>query len=120
MAAEIKCEACGEVVLARREAIYDGFKKIGEMAICTACGHRHQPDAELEEAAAETRPSIFGDDDRPEKPAIFDDSEFQRCCRYCKHYILSRFDQRCGLTQKTVEATDLCFDFERREEDAGQ
>ncbi len=118
MSAEIQCASCGEIVMARREALYDGFKKIGEVVVCTACGHRHEPDAELKEVETSKRPAIFGEDDLPERPAIFSDSERQRCCLYCKHYVISRFDQRCALTSKTVEATDLCFSFERAQEDA--
>lgn len=118
MGAEIKCKGCGQLVLARREPVYEGFRKVGEVAICTACGHRHDPEEALDAIESEKRPEIFGEEDLPETPKIFSDSERRTCCRYCKHYLVSRFDQKCGLTLKTIEATDLCFKFERRDEKA--
>ena len=116
MGNEIRCAGCGDVVLARREPLYDGFKKVGEVVVCTACGHRHEPD-ETQAVQAQTRPAIFGADDLPERPNVFSAEERRRCCRYCRHYVISRFDQRCALTSKTVASTDLCFDFDRREDE---
>jgi len=45
-------------------------------------------------------------------PDIFAEDEKGRNCRYCKHYVVNPFTQRCGLHGRTVEATDTCEDFQ--------
>lgn len=111
-ALEIVCPLCGEESLVRREPVFEGFKKVGEKRFCSSCGGE-LPDEASEAPPADTRPSIFQDDE-PDTPDVFGDEERRRCCRYCVHYVLNPFTQRCGLHERDVEATDLCFDFEAR------
>ena len=56
---------------------------------------------------------LIGGDAEGETPDIFSACEKQRCCRYCKHYVVNPWTQRCGLHERNVEATDLCDDFDR-------
>ncbi len=139
---EIDCSSCGQTALSRQETEYEGFTRKGEVVVCTACGARYPLEeapfvegrtpagvstlfAEAERPRRPTlfsdddkpvRPALFTDDDKPDRPSIFSEEERQCSCRYCVHYVLSAFDQRCGLTDATVAATDLCEQFERKSE----
>jgi predicted RNA-binding Zn-ribbon protein involved in translation (DUF1610 family) len=107
----IRCPACGENTVLKRQPVYDDdFRKVGEKTTCAACGHRFEGDAP---AAAPRRPSIFADD-APESVNVFRDEEKQHCCRYCRHYLVNPFTQRCAVHNKPVEATDDCDRFERK------
>jgi hypothetical protein len=127
---EIVCAACGEEALLKRESLYEGFKKTGEALSCSACGHSYANEDEVafkekkrlnifgDEDVPE-KVNIFGDDDRSQKVDIFADDERRRNCRYCEHYVMNPFTQRCGLHDREVQATDCCPDFqeEKKEED---
>jgi hypothetical protein len=108
---EILCYICGRIALARREPQYEGFKKTGEIIICTACGHRYTPEEPVQFQKISKRPKIFTEDDKPDAINIFSEDERGRCCRHCKHFVINPFTQWCGLHKKNVQATDLCFDF---------
>lgn len=113
---EIHCANCGKDTIVRAEPIYEGFKKIGECFICTGCGFRYPSEEETPFLEKEKKPSIFTEDDLPEKLSVFDDSERRHCCSWCKHFVVSPFSQRCGLTNTYAAATDLCVRFEKKEE----
>ena len=119
-ALEIECRACGKRALARAEPVYEGFRKTGERFICTACGHRYDSREATPFVADTRRPQIFTADDREAAPRIFSDSERRRCCAYCAHRVVNPFDQRCGLDNREVEATDLCEHFEPLPEEPAQ
>ncbi len=114
---QIRCSACGEEALVRREPIYDGFTKVAERFICTACGHEYADEAEVPFSGGRKKPNVFTADDAPKTLDIFKDEERQKNCRYCAHYVVNPFTQRCGLHDKEVQATDICFDFEKQEEE---
>jgi hypothetical protein len=111
---EIHCTACGGMTLARKEAVYDGFKKVGEAFICTGCGARFASAEETPFVRSEPRPCVFSEADKPRQPSIFSDDERQRSCGWCRHFVVNPFSQRCGLTNKETQATDLCVRFERK------
>jgi len=113
-AREINCSACGEVTLVRAEPVYDGFKKVGESFVCTACGKQYASEEETPFVNAVAKPAFFTEADRPEKVSIFTEEERQRCCAYCREMVLNPFGQRCGLTNRFVEATDLCEKFAKK------
>lgn len=114
---EIHCTACGQTALVRAEPVYDGFKKTGEAFICTACGKRYASAAETPFAArAPSRPAVFTEADKPRAPSIFSDDERQRSCGWCSHFVVNPFSQRCGLTNRETQATDLCVRFEKKPE----
>ncbi|MBL7114176.1 MAG: hypothetical protein ISS35_00290 [Kiritimatiellae bacterium] len=110
---EARCPACGEQTFIRREPIYDGFQKVGDKRFCSDCGYEFEEEETPQSPKANPLKDIFGDDTDNDDPDIFSDTERQRCCRYCKHYIVNPFTQRCGLHERDVDATDLCKDFER-------
>lgn len=125
---EIVCAACGEEALLKREPVYEGFKKTGETLSCSACGHSYASEEEV--PFKEKKPlnifgdedvpekvNVFGDDDAPKTIDIFSDDERQQNCRYCEHYVVNPFTQRCGLHNREVQATDCCPDFKKQEED---
>lgn len=114
---EITCTACGAHALIRPEPIYDGFKKIGEAYICTACGHRYPDAASTPFAAADRKPDLFS----AEKAAVKRDplahlfeSDLPRrhSCLWCAHCVSAAFDQRCGITNRHTEPLDSCDQFE--------
>jgi predicted RNA-binding Zn-ribbon protein involved in translation (DUF1610 family) len=110
----IQCPACGENSVLKRQPIYDdNFRKTGEKLSCAACGHRFADEAGVV-AKAPKRPSIFDDDEPAPSLKIFAEDERQRCCRYCRHYIVNPFTQRCAFHNKLVEATDSCDRFDRK------
>ena len=109
--AEVICPACGRETFVRREPRYEGFTKTGETLICISCGHGFDDSEPLAEVVR-TTPEILTSNDRSPQVDLFTDDEKQKNCRHCKHYVVNPFTQRCGLHQKTVEATDVCFDFE--------
>jgi hypothetical protein len=113
---EICCSFCHTVTLVRAEPVYDGFKKIGEAYICMACGARYASAEETPFAHAQQRPQVFTDADKPRAPSVFSDDERQRSCGWCSHFVVNPFSQRCGLSNKETQATDLCVRFEKKPE----
>jgi hypothetical protein len=109
---EILCTACGAEALLKREPVYEGFKKIGEALSCASCGHVYASEADVP-FKAKRKIEVFTEDDRPDTIAVFTEDEKQRACRYCVHYVVNPFAQRCDLHRKFVEATDECGDFEK-------
>ena len=112
---EIKCDGCGTIAVTKPEPIYDGFKKIGTQYICMECGKVYPSEEETPFVKSSGRPSVFTDDDKPDLISIFSDDERQKCCGWCKNFVINPFTQRCGLTNKPTEATDLCVRFEKKE-----
>ena len=109
---EINCTACGQTALTRTEPVYEDFKKTGEEVICTACGHRYTDMAAVPFTAAASKPQVFTEADKPYELDIFSDDERRKCCAWCAHFVVNPFNQRCGRTNREVEATDLCLAFE--------
>lgn len=114
--AEILCASCHATALVRKEPVYDGFKKTGEAYVCTACGARYASAEETPFVHGASRPSVFTERDRPSAPSIFSDDERQRSCGWCRHFVVNPFSQRCGLSNKETQATDLCVRFEKKAE----
>lgn len=114
---EIRCPACGQDTLLRREPVYDGFKKVGERLLCSSCKHVF-PSEDQVPFKTRAKPSLFSDADKLRTIDIFAGDEKGRNCRHCKHYVVNPFVQRCGLNNRLVQATDLCDRFERKEEPA--
>ncbi len=112
MSAEIDCTACGQTALARREARYENFRKVGESIICTACGHVFDPADAPRPRTESGVPRLFTEADKPDPVQLFAADELGRCCRHCRHFVVNPFTQRCGLHNRVTQATDLCFDFE--------
>ena len=113
---EILCTSCHETALVRTEPVYDGFKKVGEAYVCTACGARYASAEETPFVHASSRPSVFTDADKPSPLSIFSDDERQKSCGWCEHFVVNPFSQRCGLTNRETQATDLCVRFKRKRE----
>jgi len=116
---EIRCTSCQAVTLVRAEPVYDGFKKIGEAYVCTACGARYASAEETPFERAASRPRVFSEDDLPSRPSVFSEDERQRCCGWCEHFVVNPFSQRCGLTNTETQATDLCARFLKKKEKPG-
>jgi hypothetical protein len=107
----IVCTACGEDTFLRREPVYEGFKKVGETLSCVSCGHVYPGEAAVPYKQG-GGPAVFSAADRAKRVDVFRDDEKGRLCRYCAHYTVNPFTQRCGLHNRIVEATDTCDDFE--------
>ena len=111
---EIQCAACGVTTLVRAEPVYDGFKKTGEAFICTACGQRYASAEETPFVHTLSRPKVFTEADKPRAFSVFSEDERQRSCGWCTHFVVNAFSQRCGLSNKETQATDLCVRFEKK------
>jgi hypothetical protein len=113
MSVEIICAGCGQESLLRREPVYEGFKKVGEILTCAACGHDYASEEEVpfKQKAA---PQVFDASDAPRTIKVFRENEAETLCRHCKHFVVNPFLQRCGRHAKSVEATDSCRDFEKK------
>lgn len=111
---EIACPACRQESIVKRETVYEGFKRTGEILRCAACGHVFTDEASIPFKARTTLPG-FGLQDIPPPPKVFREEEILetvgRLCRHCAHYVVNPFLQRCGLTHREVEATDTCERF---------
>jgi hypothetical protein len=113
---EIICTACGAETLVKRVPKFEGFKKVGDAFACVSCGHEFASEDEVPFKASKTL-SIFGEEDRLKKIDVFATDEKGRNCRYCCHYVVNPFTQRCGLNNKIVQATDSCGKFEQKKEE---
>lgn len=111
---EIECTVCGRTAWARIEPVYEGFQRVGEAVVCTACGHRYAGTAAAPFAAAARRPQVFTAADKPRALDIFADDERRKSCGWCAYFVVNPFNQRCGLTNRDVQATDLCVRFESK------
>ena len=114
----IHCPACGENSVLRREAVYDGFRKTGEKLTCFGCGHAFGSESDV--PYTDVRPRLFTDADRSAEVRVFSAEDELHTCRYCIHYVVNPFVQRCSLHQRLVEATDSCPDFEATPDDADE
>lgn len=112
---EINCRSCGQTALVRAEPVYEGFRRIGEVFICLTCGFRYPSEAETPFAAFAKKPDVFTTEEKSKVLSVFGEDEIGHSCRWCAHYVMNPFDQRCGLTGKTIEATDVCFKFLRKD-----
>jgi len=108
---EIQCTACGRVALARADPVYQEFKKVAEAFVCTDCGHRYSSRAETPFVASAGRPKVFTEADKPVAAQVFKADERRHSCAWCRHFIINPFNQRCGISNREVEATDVCDRF---------
>ena len=108
---EIRCKACNRLTLARAEPVYEDFKKVAETFVCTACGHRYPSREKTPFVDAEGRPRVFSEADKPETVSVFKSDERRRSCAWCRLFIVNPFSQRCGLSNREVQATDVCARF---------
>ena len=109
------CPICKQETLFTVDAVYDGFKKVGESRTCSVCGYVMKGDRP--EAAPKKDPlaDLFGDDAKPERIELFDvEKETGKMCRKCMHYVIHPFTQRCGVHDIEVQATDSCEQFEKK------
>ena len=114
---EIICSNCHQESLLRREALYEGFSKVGEALFCTACGHRFADESEVSFKVAADQPAIFTVADRSKRVDAFSDGEADQLCRHCAHYLINPFTQFCSVHKKEVQATDSCAQFKVRQAD---
>ncbi len=126
---EIICPECGEESFLKHEPLYNGFVKTGERLSCISCGHvfpgegeipfkkNHSP-AIFSDADKSAPLHVFDKDDISSKPQVFEQGENARLCRYCAHYVVNPFIQRCARHGREVEATDTCAHFTQRKDPA--
>jgi hypothetical protein len=115
---EIVCTACGTDALLRIEPIFEGFRKTGERSFCASCGFEF-PAGQVPFKEKKTI-SVFSEADREKKVDVFSRDDRGRNCRYCEHYTVNPFTQRCGLTNRIVQAMDCCEKFQPREAEEKQ
>ncbi len=113
---EIICKNCGIDTLLNREAIYDGFTKIGEKLICSSCGFEYPSEDEVPFKNKKVESPIFTEADLSSKIKVFNEGENKCICRYCASYTVNPFTQFCSLRNKEIQATDTCDQFEENKE----
>jgi hypothetical protein len=116
MAIEIICSACGAEALLTREAVYEGFRKTGEVLRCSACGFEYASEADVPYKEKEAAPVVFTEADRSAKVDVFKEGENKIICRYCAYYVVNPFMQFCSHHKKEVQATDSCSSFKEQGE----
>jgi hypothetical protein len=105
---EIVCTHCGAEAFLKREPVYDGFKKTGDVLSCSACGGGFASEERVPFKALAVDPTLFTEADRTQAVKIFDEGENLRFCRYCLNYVVNPFMQFCFRNKKEVQATDSC------------
>ena len=98
---KILCHHCGNESFLKTEKIYDGFTPVGEKKVCAFC---------KEEIASEEAAPL-----EEKKPEFLSDESKKDVCRFCKHYVLNPWTQKCVLRNEYVEALDSCDEFKARE-----
>jgi transcription elongation factor Elf1 len=111
MAVEIICPHCGVEAFLKREPVYEGLTKTGEVLSCSACGGAFSTEEEVPFKHVVAAPKIFTDADRSKKVEIFSENENRQICRYCANYVVNPFVQFCSHHKKEVQATDSCPQF---------
>jgi hypothetical protein len=94
---------------------YDGFRKIGETLKCASCGREFAGESEVP-FREKQKIRVFDESDATPRVTVFREDEKGRCCRYCRHYVVNPFTQRCAVHRREVEATDACTEFSPRTE----
>ena len=113
---EITCSECGADTLIVRKPKYEGLSQVGEQFICSACGYEY-PDEAAVPYQQRREIAIFTEEDRSKAIDVFQEDEKGRLCRYCRHYVVNPFVQWCAWHKNGVEATDICPQFEKIEEE---
>jgi hypothetical protein len=116
-AVEINCRNCKKESFLRREAIYEGFSKVGERLFCASCGFEFSCESEVPFLKRAVKPVLFDESDRSEKLDLFEEEEGRRICRHCAQYVVNPFTQFCAYYKREVEATDSCENFLLRQEE---
>ncbi len=115
-AVEIICTNCDTEAFLKREPVYEGLTKAGEILSCSACGFVFASEEDVPFKEKTAAPQVFTEADRSEKVEVFDEGENKRLCRYCAHYVVNPFMQFCSHHKKEVQATDTCAQFLAKEE----
>jgi hypothetical protein len=113
---EIICTACGEETLLKREPIYEGLAKTGELLTCVSCGHQFENEDTVPFKQRAATPNLFAESDWIRPAPLFDADENKRLCRYCANYVINPFMQYCSTRKKEVQATDTCEQFTEKQE----
>lgn len=111
MSVEINCSECGAETFLSREAVYEGFSKVGETLRCASCGFVYASEEAVPFKKKEVAPVIFTDADRSETVTVFDEDENKQLCRYCADYVVNPFMQFCASRKVEVQSTDSCPQF---------
>ncbi len=107
------CDHCHKETLFVEEAVYEGFKKVGENLKCCVCGNFSSKES-VSESKVDPLAALFGEEAAEEKIHLFDvEPETSNLCRKCAHYVIHPFTQRCGIHDREVSATDSCDQFEK-------
>ena len=114
-AVEIICNQCKKESFLHREAIYEGFSKVGEKLSCASCGFVYSSENEVPFKKAAPKKQLFTEEDIPEKVTVFEEGENRKICRYCHYYVVNPFTQFCSAHTKEVQATDSCNRFKTAE-----
>lgn len=121
---QVRCSHCGRDTLLAVRAEMDGWRKVGEMYVCSLCGAKLGSVEAV--AAAKTRP-VAADQQGRDKVADFlgtsservreelvADDGVRRFCKDCEHLYQHPFHLRCLLHNRDVKPMSDCPDFALR------
>jgi len=112
----IECPFCRKNSFLMSKPKFDGFRKVGVMEFCSACGHEFlEGERPSLSQKKETLENLLGPSQKESLPRFLGKKEDLRFCMYCEEYVKHPFTQRCMKHRREVDATESCPDFHRKE-----
>jgi hypothetical protein len=118
---EINCLFCNKHVFLVKKSVMDGWKKVGDILVCSSCGKTLEDIKESDNKVDIGNEPVKDDKlaklanflgtEKIEKKTI--DTSEKTFCRDCVHYIKHPFFSKCGLYHKEVNPMDDCSSYEK-------
>jgi len=116
------CPQCGKNSFLKKESVLDGWKKVGDVLKCAACGAVAEeipsdtpsaPSAEAPKKSADALAALLGGDDTVKVVNPLENEE-RKFCRDCKFRVANAFRMYCSKHERDVNPMDDCPDFLKR------
>ena len=122
---EINCIHCGKHGFLVKKAKMEGWKKVGDMLICSSCGQIivDVEESPIKEDIEEDIPSndkldsllsFLGTEQLEKKTIEVGEKTF---CRDCIHYVKHPFFSKCGLNNEDINPMDDCESYKKMEDE---
>ena len=109
----MQCPHCGADSFLKKEAVMDGWTKVGEVLKCASCSaviadcSREESPAQKQSDAADRFKKLLGADEESPIRLSLSDAD-KRFCKDCANMIPHPFQLRCALTGQSVNPMDDC------------
>ena len=118
---EVNCKDCGAGAFAVKKPLMDGWTKLGDIFVCSACGAKiadapvaEEQSKEAKNDAASSKLLGFLGLEKEEKKKIEATEDEKHFCRDCANLVSHPFLFRCDLHKKDVNPMDDCPDYVRK------